>query len=55
MNGVPACMHVVMCVCLCLSVHDRVCVTAQGKWGSVLGSVCVCGAGTVSVRVPVAA
>lgn len=46
----PACMWVSVCLCIfqCLGV----CVTVQGRWGSVSGSVCVCAAGTVHVCLP---
>lgn len=47
-----SCIWVYVCLCLCLFQYPCllcVCVTVQGTWGSVLGSVCVCAAGTVHV------
>lgn len=50
-------MHVVKCVFVYffnvfVLFSVCVCVTVQGKWGSVSGSVCVCAAGTVHVCLP---
>lgn len=56
---VPTCKLV--CVCLCLRLFHSpslllcVCVTVQGRLGSVSGNVCVCAAGTVRVCLPGAA